>query len=56
MDDPRLTQARDLLRATLDADRTDPDEPGTAVALELWTELLDITERLERLVGIKPVE
>ncbi len=47
-----LTKARDHLRAALDADRTNPDEPGGKVALDYWTELLDITERLEDLMGV----
>ncbi len=54
--DPRLTQARDLLRAVLESDRTDPDEPGSKPALDLWTELLDITERLEDLIGVEHPE
>lgn len=48
-----LTKARDHLRAALDADRTDPDEMIDAAALDYWTELLDITERLEDLIGVE---
>ncbi len=46
-----LTKARDHLRAALNADRTEPDDPGGKAKLDYWTELLDITERLEDLMG-----
>lgn len=52
----RLTQARDLLRAELEADRTDPDEPGRKAKLDRWAELLGITERLEDLMGVEHPE
>lgn len=47
-----LAIARQHLRAELRADRTDPDAPGSTPALERWAELLDITERLENLMGM----
>lgn len=48
----RLDIARQHLRAELRADLTDPDEPGSRTQLDRWAELLDITERLENLMGV----
>ena len=49
-----LRLAHDHLRAYLAADCIDPDEPGSVAALDYKTELLDITERLEDLIALKP--
>lgn len=47
-----LSIARQHLRAELRADHTHPDDPDARVELERWPEMVDITERLERLMVV----
>ncbi len=47
-----LAIARKHLRAELQADQKDLDDPGNRARLERFEELLDITERFEKLMGV----
>lgn len=48
-----LADAQKLLRAALKADLFDPDDHSDPSHSERWEELLDITERLEDLMGVE---
>ena len=49
---PDFNSARHHLRAALEALSTDPDDYDRAAVNLIWEDVLDATERLEKMIGI----
>lgn len=51
-DRAELAAAQRHLRAALEALSTDPDEYDNAAVNLIWEDVLDATERLEKMIGV----
>lgn len=49
---PDFTSAQRHLRAALEALSTDPDVYDKSAVNSIWEDVLDATERLEKMIGI----